>query len=271
MSVVKELALANHLPVFQPASLKPESEAESLRQLAPDLMVVVAYGLLLPESFLTTPTHGCINVHGSILPRWRGAAPIQRAVLAGDATTGVTIMQMDKGLDTGDMLAIHRCQIKDTDSSATLQTKLASMGAAALLDVIDAIAAGALHPQKQEEALATYAHKINKAEAEIGWNLPAKEIVAKIRAFNPWPVAQTQFNSEVLRIWMAEADGRSTSATAGSIFQRDAEHFWVATGAGSVRVSCIQMPGKKPTSVRDFLNAHEAMGVTLGPSGGSIN
>ena len=266
-SPVKEVALQRQIPVYQPASLKGNAEIELVQQLAPDLMVVVAYGLILPEAILSIPHYGCMNVHGSILPRWRGAAPIARAILAGDQETGVTIMQMDRGLDTGDMLSITTCPIDAKDTADSLQKRLAQMGAQSLLEVLALLQQNRLQPQKQSEEQATYAHKILKAEAQIQWSQPATDILLKIRAFHSWPVAQTLFQGEVLRIWQAEPGDINHLDKPGKIIDRDASSFSVATGKGVIRVLSVQMPGKKQTSARDFMNAVEVQGHSLGQPG----
>ncbi|MDX1811781.1 MAG: methionyl-tRNA formyltransferase, partial [Gammaproteobacteria bacterium] len=197
-SAVKQVALEHNIPVYQPASLKDESAQQELANLNADIMVVAAYGLLLPKAVLDIPIRGCLNIHGSLLPRWRGAAPIQRAIEAGDAETGITIMQMDVGLDTGDMLLKKSCEITDADTTATLHDKLAELGGAAIVEALDLLEKNALPAEKQDDAQAVYAHKLNKAEAVVNWNESAAIIQRKIRAFNPWPVAQTVYDEKVL-------------------------------------------------------------------------
>jgi len=192
-SPVKELAQAAGIPVEQPASLKPVDEQQRLAEYRPDLMVVVAYGLLLPPAVLDIPTRGCVNVHASLLPRWRGAAPIQRSILAGDTETGVTLMQMEAGLDTGPMIASVRCPIGEQDNAQMLHDRLSQLGAQLLAEQLDAILAGNLNPQVQDEALVTYAEKLSKDEAAIDWTRPARRILRQVNAFNPWPVAQTGY------------------------------------------------------------------------------
>ncbi len=202
-SPVKALAEQQQLPVFQPASLRNEEAQQQLAELHADLMVVVAYGLLLPPPVLAVPRLGCINVHASLLPRWRGAAPIQRAIEAGDTDSGVTIMQMDIGLDTGDMLLKSRCAITAEDTAASLHDKLAELGVPALDNALRSLAAGEALPQKQDDALTCYADKISKAEALINWREPAELISRKIRAFNPFPIAFTLLNGERIKVWQA--------------------------------------------------------------------
>mgnify|MGYP000076412374 CR=1 FL=1 len=263
-SPVKALALEHNLPVLQPVSLRDEVAQQELAALNADVMIVVAYGLILPEPVLAAPRLGCINVHASLLPRWRGAAPIQRAILAGDAETGVTIMQMDKGLDTGDMLRIVRCPIKTTDTAEILHDRLAGLGSTALLDTLEMIAEGNAQPEGQDDAQANYAEKLQKAEALIDWQQSAEQLSRTVRAFNPWPVAFTRFDEKNLRIWLAEALPNSTDATPGTVLAESRDGIDVATGGGILRVQQLQMPGGKVLSAEQFLNAHSLLGVQLG-------
>ncbi len=261
-SPVKQLALEHGLPVYQPISLKGAAEQAQLAALDADLMVVVAYGLILPQAVLDAPRLGCINIHASLLPRWRGAAPIQRAIAAGDEQTGVTIMQMEAGLDTGPMLHTLACPIAAEDTGGTLHDKLAAMGAQALMEALPGIAAGTALPQPQDDALATYARKLSKDEAQIDWSLAAAELARRVRAFTPWPVAQTTLDGRTVRIWAAGAvtgEGRPGQVLAG-----DHDGIDVATGAGALRITRLQMPGKRPTEAADFLNAHRLDGVFFG-------
>jgi len=260
-SAVKQVALDANIPVFQPVSLKSKEAQAQLMALNADLMVVAAYGLILPKAILQAPKQGCINIHGSLLPRWRGAAPIHRAILAGDTKTGITIMQMDEGLDTGDMLLKKECEIASTDTSAILHDRLAKLGGSALLEALDKIGSGALRPEKQDASLAVYAHKLTKSESEIDWCNKAEEIDRQIRAFNPWPVAQTTFDEKVLRIWMSElAKGINTDKPAGYIIQASKKGIDVQTGDGVVRLLTVQLPGKKPMDTASFINAHHVLG-----------
>ena len=263
-SAVKQVALDAGIPVYQPVSLKDEAAQAELKALNADLMVVAAYGLLLPQAVLDAPKLGCINIHASLLPRWRGAAPIHRAILAGDKTTGVTIMQMDIGLDTGDMLLKKTCEIKDTDTSASLHDRLARLGGEALLESLDDIAANRLTPEKQDDALAVYAHKLAKSESEINWADDAVKIDRQIRAFNPWPVAQTTLDGKVLRIWMSQLAQGSSDKPPGTIITATKKGIDVATGKGVVTLLSVQLPGKKPMDAASFINAHEVVGKQLG-------
>lgn len=265
-SPVKELALQHDLPVFQPISLRDPNEQKILTDLKADLMIVVAYGLLLPLPVLQAPRLGCLNIHASLLPRWRGAAPIQRAVLTGDRMTGVTIMQMDAGLDTGAMLYKAECPIRFDDTSATLHESLSVMGANALLTTLDQL--DTLTPLAQDNSAATYAHKISKEEAEINWNASAVELDCKIRAFNPWPVAFTHLGETVLRIWSASVlEHSSSQEKPGTLVRVSSEGFDVATGQAILRLKNLQLPGGRVLSAADLLNARQtdfAVGKILG-------
>lgn len=254
-SPVKQAAFAANIPVFQPVTLRDPAEQQHLQTMHPDVMVVVAYGLILPEPVLTAPRDGCINVHASLLPRWRGAAPIQRAILAGDSQTGVTIMQMDRGLDTGAMLAQVSCPITAEDTSGALHERLAVLGAQALLDTVEKLEQGLLRPQPQDNALACYAPKIDKAEARIDWSAGAIAIHQKIRAFNPWPVAFTTCNEETVRIWQAMPVDTQTDLPPGTIIRADKNGIAVATGDGVLQILVLQIPGGRPVQAVDFLNA----------------
>lgn len=257
-SAVKEVALQHNIPVFQPASLKGFEAQEALASLGADLMVVVAYGLLLPQAVLDAPRLGCINVHGSILPRWRGAAPIQRAIEAGDKTSGVTIMQMDIGLDTGDMLLKRECNILPTDTSADLHDRLCEIGPPALIESLKDISEGNVSPEKQDDALSNYAKKIEKAEAEINWNESSDIIVRKILAFNPFPVAYSTLNGERLKIQKAKALNSECSKEVGQIFSTEND-IRVQARDGQIIIETLQLPGKKAMSSADFLNGFSSM------------
>jgi len=266
-SAVKQVALEADIPVYQPVSLKSEEAQASVKSLNADLMIVAAYGLILPKAVLDTPKLGCINIHGSLLPRWRGAAPIHRAILAGDSKTGITIMQMDVGLDTGDMLLKKECDIPPDDTSATLHDRLAELGGEALLEELDKIADNTSTPEKQNDELAVYAHKLVKAESEINWADSAVKIDRQIRAFNPWPVAQTRFDGKILRIWMSELMGDSVNVNsdkaAGTILAASKKGIDVSTGDGVVRLLTVQLPGKKTMDAASFINAHDVVGQQL--------
>ncbi|CAJ1767391.1 Methionyl-tRNA formyltransferase [Aeromonas jandaei] len=254
-SPVKELALAHNLPVYQPASLRKEEAQAELAALGADLMVVVAYGLILPKVVLDTPRLGCINVHGSLLPRWRGAAPIQRSIWAGDAETGVTIMQMDVGLDTGAMIRKVTCPIATDETSASLYDKLAELGPQALVDTIDAMAAGDTTAEVQDDALANYAEKLSKEEARIDWSMDAAAIERCIRAFNPWPISWFEVADQTVKVWQAAVIDSDHGQRAGTLLKADKQGIDIATGKGVLRLLTLQPPGKKAMSVTDLLNS----------------
>lgn len=253
-SAVKQVALAHDIPVCQPPSLKNDEALTVLNSWDADLMIVVAYGLLLPQAALDTPKLGCINVHGSILPKWRGAAPIQRAVLEGDAETGVTIMQMDIGLDTGDMLLVETCPIDSNDTSGTIYEKLQHIGPTALVKAVDAIAENKVTAIKQNDDEATYAHKLTKQEAEINWLEPAAIIERKIRGYQPWPVAYANLNGNVVKIWQAVVTPEDTGKNAGDVISADKSGISIQTGDGVITIQSLQPQGKKPMSAGDFVN-----------------
>jgi methionyl-tRNA formyltransferase len=255
MSAVKEFAVARGLRVHQPVTLKSETEVETLRALKPDAMIVIAYGLILPGSILAVPQYGCINVHASLLPRWRGAAPIQRAIEAGDANTGVTIMQMDAGLDTGAMLAVAQAPIGADDTAATLHDRLAQLGGRLLVDTLAQLVCGAVVPQTQDSALATYATKLNKDEARLDWNADAELLARRIRAFNPWPVAHTALDGQALRLWHAQAEHPTAAEQLpGTVLSADADGVRVQCARGVLRITRLQLEGGKVLEARAFLN-----------------
>ncbi|HEA3130771.1 TPA: methionyl-tRNA formyltransferase [Aeromonas hydrophila] len=254
-SPVKELALAHDLPVYQPASLRKEEAQAELAALGADLMVVVAYGLILPKAVLDTPRLGCINVHGSLLPRWRGAAPIQRSIWAGDAETGVTIMQMDVGLDTGAMIRKVSCPITTDETSASLYDKLAGLGPQALVDTVNAMAAGNTAAEAQDDAQANYAEKLSKEEARIDWSMEAVAIERCIRAFNPWPISWFEVAGQTVKVWQAEVVAQDHGQRAGTLLKADKQGIDIATGKGVLRLLTLQPPGKKAMSVSDLLNS----------------
>lgn len=258
---VKQVAVDAGIPVIQVESLKDEAAQKQLAEYNADVMVVAAYGLILPQVVLDTPRYGCLNIHGSLLPRWRGAAPIQRAIQAGDTETGITIMQMAAGLDTGDMLYKVATPISDSDTAQSLHDRLADLGADALLQVLQQLSSGELKAETQDDAQANYAHKLKKAEAEIDWSQPAIQIDRTIRAFNPWPVAYTVYEGKPLRIFMSKVKDVSSSAAAGQVIAESENGIEVATGEGVLSFSRLQLPGKKAMHVKDFLNGRSLMGV----------
>ncbi|MBL4823387.1 MAG: methionyl-tRNA formyltransferase [Colwellia sp.] len=261
----KLLALEHNIPVEQPLNFKAINDQQKLSQYNADVMVVVAYGLLLPEAILAAPRLGCINVHGSLLPKWRGAAPIQRSLEAGDEKTGVTIMQMDKGLDTGAMILTADCIIEHTDTSASLYDKLALLGPTALLDTLSLMTQDNYNADKhntsQDNSLATYAHKLDKTEAELDWQLSANELDRKIRAYIPWPVAQFTFTESntvnkqhKIRVWQASTQAVNIDKSTGTIISADKNGIVVATTNGAICLEILQLPGKKALPVKDILN-----------------
>jgi methionyl-tRNA formyltransferase len=262
-SPVKELAISAGIPVLQPTSLKPEADLQQLRDLKPDLMVVVAYGMILPQAVLDIPKYGCINVHGSLLPRWRGAAPIQRAVIAGDEKTGVTIMKIILKLDAGDMLHKEECAITENDSSGDMYDKLAALGAVGLQKVLVRLESGTVHAEEQDENLVTYAEKLTKSEAELDWTQSAKQLARHVRGLNPWPVAQTLYEGKVLRVWEAEAIESSIKDVPGTVICAS-KNLDVVTGDGLLRLQKVQLPGGKQLPIQAFLSAQNVNGVKLG-------
>jgi methionyl-tRNA formyltransferase len=265
-SPVKLLAAERGLPVSQPATLKtPEGRAE-LAQWSADVLVVVAYGLILPQPALDLPRLGCVNIHGSLLPRWRGAAPIQRAILAGDAETGVTIMQLDAGLDTGPMLLERKRAIGPHDTAGDLHDALAELGAGALIEALDGLAAGNLEPRAQPAVGASYAPKIEKSEAILDWSASAIVLDRKTRAFNPWPMTETRFGDETLRIIRARvAEPGGVHGEPGTLLGIADDGLRVACGEGVLAVAELQRAGKRPVSARDFANAVRVAGLKFGP------
>ncbi|MEQ9877097.1 methionyl-tRNA formyltransferase [Pectobacterium aroidearum] len=254
-SPVKVLAEQHNIPVFQPKSLRPAENQAMVQALDADVMVVVAYGLILPQPVLSMPRLGCINVHGSLLPLWRGAAPIQRALWAGDSETGVTIMQMDVGLDTGAMLHKISCPILPQDTSATLYDKLAELGPRGLLETLKQLADGSAVAEAQNDALATYAEKLSKEEARLNWQLSAEQLERCIRAFNPWPVSYFTVDEQPVKVWKAEVMTTAHSSLPGTILQADKQGVQVATAAGILNIQELQPAGKKVMSAQDLLNS----------------
>jgi len=273
-SPVKLAAVADGLPLAQPHTLKGEAAQAQLSSWRPDVLVVVAYGLLVPPGVLGLPPLGCINIHASLLPRWRGAAPIERAILAGDSLTGISIMQMDAGLDTGPVLLQRRIEISRAHTGGSLRTELAVLGAATLLEALSGLAAGTLTPEPQAEQGATYAARIEKAEARIDFQADAIEIERQVRAFNPEPIAETCLEGEQLRIYSAralEATGDrilsrtdDKSVDPGTILSVQDGYMVVQCGRGRLAVTEVQRPGRRPISVRDFSHSLELPGRRLG-------
>ena len=261
-SPVKTCALEHNIPVYQPQSFKQGDDVQQLIDLQADLMVVAAYGLILPKVVLDAPEHGCLNIHASLLPRWRGAAPIQRAILAGDDETGITIMQMAEGLDTGDMLLKQSIKIDPDWSAGDLHDRLMDAGAGLLIRVLELLGKGELVPEVQDESLATYAAKLTKAEAVIDWNKPAKSIQREIRAFSPWPVSFTALDGKTVRVWRADlTDMRDSSATEGQILSHDKDGIYVKCGTGVLKITQLQFAGKNKSDPGQVLNARNLTGL----------
>ncbi|MDX3935924.1 MULTISPECIES: methionyl-tRNA formyltransferase [Stenotrophomonas] len=261
-SPVKLEAIARGIPVFQPDSLKTPEAQQQLRDLAPDLMVVVAYGLILPKAVLTIPTHGCWNVHASLLPRWRGAAPIQRAIQAGDAETGVCLMQMEAGLDTGPVLLKQHIAIGPNDTGGQLHDRLAALGEQVLSDGLGLLRAG-IKPiaQPQPEAGVTYAHKLDKAEARLDWAQDAHALARTVRAFNPWPIAEAMLAGERVRIHGAIALDDNQGKAPGTLLGASRDGIDIACGQGALRLRVLQREGGKAITAADYLNARRDLGV----------
>lgn len=262
-SPVKEVAIDAGVPVHQPPNFKDPAAVEELAALRPDLMIVVAYGLLLPRAVLDIPRLGCVNIHASVLPRWRGAAPIQRAVLAGDSTSGITIMQMEEGLDTGPMFRVDEIELRPGETGGSLHDRLSELGAESLMAALPGILDGSLTPRPQDDALSCYARKLDKAEAWIDWSRPAAEIERQVRAFNPWPVAQTRYEDANLRVWRAH-EVAGIGAAPGTVMSASRDGIEVATGDGLLCITELQLPGKRPMGAQDFINANQIQGTMLG-------
>lgn len=257
VSPIKEAALQLELPIYQPKSLRDVAIQTKLQAMQADVMVVVAYGLLLPEAVLSLPMHGCLNVHASLLPKYRGASPIQAAILQGDKETGVTIMRMDKGLDTGDMLLKRYCAIEPDDTAQVLHDKLASLGAEAIVDALAQIANGTALFEKQHDEEATYAPKITKEDARIDWTQPATDIANQIRAYNPWPIAHAMLGHTTVRIWCATPLScfSQSSAKPGQLLEVSKSRLIVACGEGALQIDIVQLPGGKALPIQACLNA----------------
>ena len=262
-SEVKIRALELELAVEQPLSMKMPETLPRLRQLAPDVLVVVAYGLILPQSVLDVPRLGCFNIHASLLPRWRGAAPIQQAILAGDSMTGVTIMRMTAGLDEGPILAQREQRIDAHMTAGELHDALAPAGATLMVEVLDSVAAGTAVAREQDAGAATYAPKISKDDARIVWSDSAASIVRRIRAYDPWPGAAALWRGEQIKIWRAEVRAGRLGARPGEVLSADASGIEVACGNGSLALRTLQLPGRKRIDAADFLHAHSIAGDSL--------
>ena len=261
-SAVKQLALQYGLPVLQPSTLKAADVQYDIAKLDADVMVVAAYGLILPRGVLQIPRYGCLNIHASLLPRWRGAAPIQRAIQAGDSQTGITIMQMDEGLDTGDILLQHNCPINGTDNAQSLQDRLAELGATSILEALRLLQEHRLMPVRQDEYAACYAPKLLKSEARIDWNQDARQIERMVRAFNPFPVCYADMHGTTIKIWQATVSA-GEHAEAGKVISADRFGITVACGQAALRLEVLQRPGGKPQSAAQFM---QAMPVKVGDS-----
>ena len=262
-SPVKRRALELKVAVHQPETFKTDAAKQALADAKPDVMVVVAYGLILPKSVLDIPRFGCLNIHASLLPRWRGAAPIQRAILAGDAETGVAIMQMDKGLDTGDVLLESRMPIGEHENSQTLHDRLAVLGAEALMQVLGALPQ--VHPRKQDAAGVIYAEKLSKEEARLDWRRSAAELDRAVRGYNPWPVAYTGYKDQALRIWRAEPLATPASGEPGKVLAAGRDGIQVATGDGVLRILELQAAGGRVQSAADFANGRDLRDARFEP------
>ncbi|MFT4809894.1 MAG: methionyl-tRNA formyltransferase [Paraglaciecola sp.] len=264
-SAVKQLAVEHTIPVFQPQSLKTQEAQHTLAELQADIMIVVAYGLILPTAVLNSPKLGCLNVHGSLLPKWRGAAPIQRSIWAGDTETGVTIMQMDEGLDTGAILFKQSLSITKEDTSVSLYQRLAEIGPKALLETLTKL--HELQALTQNDELASYAKKLSKEEAKIDWDIPAEQLERNIRAFNPWPVAFFSFNGSNIKVYASDVvQNDNPNIPAGQIVKSDKQGILVATSNKCLLLTKLQLPGKKPMLAADVLNGRAdwfAVGVSL--------
>ena len=262
-SPIRQRAAELGLPVEQPVTLRSEEAVARLRSYAADLMVVAAYGLILPPAVLEAPRLGCWNIHASLLPRWRGAAPIQRAILAGDAGTGITIMQMDAGLDTGPMLLVRPLPIGAREDAGALHDRLAALGAEAIVSAIDEWQAGRRVPVPQPADGATYAPKIRKEEARIDWTAPAPAVDRLVRAFNPWPVAETRWQDRQLRVWAAEPVAAASGAEPGQVLEASGGRIVVAAGEGALNLTRIQLAGRRAMTAAEFLNSHALAGARL--------
>jgi len=269
-SPVKVVALEYDIPVEQPLNFKQEDDLNQLKCYQADVMVVAAYGIILPESVLNAFPLGCINIHASLLPRWRGAAPIQRAIAAGDSETGITIMQMDEGLDTGDMLLKSTISITSEDTGASLHDKLAERGAALSVEALRNLEILQETAEKQDNSLANYAHKLSKQEAQINWQDDVSQIERNIRAYNSWPVAFTMIDEKVMKVWRAQIANHDTDKKPGEIIQADVDGIVVQCGEGQLRITEAQLPNSRRMNVSEILNSKQdwfPVGKALGHKG----
>ena len=268
---VKQIATDADIPVFQPKVLSPEQFVQ-IEKLQADVMLVSAYGLLLPRQLLSIPKFGCINIHASLLPRWRGAAPIQRAIIAGDEKTGISIMQMAEGLDAGPVLQQFDCEIQDSDTGLILHDRLVNISAAEIVTALEKIQKGKLIALPQDETQATYAKKITKQEANINWQQSATEIERKIRAFNAWPITYTYWKEQRVRIWEAQISSTTSDKLPGSILRNNKQRIEVTTGNGVINIIAMQLAGGKIINAQDFINAHDVSGqiFTTEPTNNNI-
>ena len=263
-SPIKRVALASGITVLQPENFKEKDDLALLERFQADVIIVVAYGLILPQAVLDTPKKGCLNIHGSLLPRWRGAAPIHRALIAGDKETGVTIMQVIKKLDAGDMLHKEHCPIDVEDTSSDLHDKLSALGAIGLEKVLLELEQNMLTAEVQDETLVTYAEKLQKSESQLDWTQTAKVLDRQVRGLNSWPVAQTLYQGKNLRIWRAKIEAESKKKLACGKVKSDGKTLYVGTAKGILSLQEVQLPGGKRLPIQDFLNAHEVDGIQLG-------
>ncbi len=261
---VRRTAEALGIPVEQPSTLKDPGAQSGLAARRPDVMVVVAYGLILPQAVLDIPRLGCLNIHASLLPRWRGAAPIQRALAAGDRQTGITIMRMEAGLDTGPMLSQEPIEIDAGETGGSLHDRLAKLGARMIVAALDGLEAGSAQFVAQDDSLATYAKKLSKEEALLDWSQPAAVLERQVRAFDPWPVAETRLDGQQLRIWAAHAAVAAESGPPGTVLASDARGITVAAGEGVLVLDRVQLPGKRPVTGADLARARPLAGNVLG-------
>jgi methionyl-tRNA formyltransferase len=269
-SPVKERAFALGLPIHQPASLKTADAASEIAAMSPDVIVVVAYGLLLPPAILALPRLGCLNVHASLLPRWRGAAPVARAIEAGDVRTGVCVMRMEAGLDTGPVMLRRETAVGERETAGELEARLAADGGIAIVEALDVLAAGRAAFEPQDEAQATWAAKLTKAEARLDWREPAVQLERQVRALNPWPIAETTLDGAQLRIHEAEATAAAGHGPVpGTILGADGAGIAVMAGDGALRLRRVQLPGRRVVGAAELANARQLPGKVLGSIRGS--